>query len=111
MQLVALNRRVHNDLGLYGGSWVGFLGGSVSATNVPNVLRTDLNALDFYATSSDPTYLYFNPTSGPVGVEVTPAGASDLHDEVTGRVLPQNVSGTQTVTIPPGSTILVVAPT
>ena len=98
------------DLGLYGGSWVGFLGGSVSPTNVSNVLRTDLNALDFHATASDPTYLYYNPTAGPVGVEVTLAAASDLSDDVTGRVLLQNVSGTQTVTIPPGSTILVIAP-
>ena len=103
-----LNPEVTTDLGLYGGSWVGFLGGSVSSTNVPNVLRTDLNALDFYATSSYPTYLYYNPTSGPVGVEVTLTGASDLYDEVTDRVLLQNVSGTETVTIPPGSTILVI---
>ena len=105
-----LNADATTDLGLYGGSWVGFLGGSVSSTNVPNVLRTDLNALDFYAASSYPTYLYYNPTSDPVGVDVALAGASDLHDEVTDRVLLQNVSGTQTVTIPPGSTILVIAP-
>ena len=80
----------------------------MSSTNVPNVLRTDLNALDFYATSSYPTYLYYNPTSGPAGVEVTLTGASDLYDKITGRVLLQNVSGTETVTIPPGSTILVI---
>lgn len=101
-----LNTEVTTDLGLYGGSWVGFLGGSVGPTNVANVLRTDLNALDFHATPSCPTYLYYNPTSGPVGVEVTLTTASDLHDEVTGRVLLQNVSGAQTVTIPPGSTIV-----
>jgi hypothetical protein len=103
-----VNPDVITDLGLYGGGWVGFLGGSVIRTNVSNVLRTDLNALDFYATSSDPTYLYYNPTSGPVGVEVTLTGASDLYDDVANRVLLQNVSGTQTVTIPPGSTILVI---
>jgi hypothetical protein len=82
------------DLGLYGGSWVGFLGGSVGPTNVPNVVRTDLNALDFHATPSYPTYLYYNPLSGPVDVEVPL----------------QNVSGMQTVTIPSGSTILVIGP-
>lgn len=85
-----LNPELTTDLGLYGGSWVGFLGGSVSSTNVPNVLRTDLNALDFYATSLDPAYLYYNPTSAPVEVEVTQAGASE------------------TVTIPPGSTIMAI---
>ena len=42
--------------------------------------------------------------------EVTLTGASDLYDEVTDRMLLQNVSGAQTVTIPPGSTILVIAP-
>jgi hypothetical protein len=41
---------------------------------------------------------------------VTLAEASDLYDDVTNTVLLQNVSGTQTVTMPPGSTILVVAP-
>jgi hypothetical protein len=80
-----LNPEVTTNLGLYGGSWVGFLGGSVGSTNVSNVLRTDLNALDFHTTPSHPTYLYYNPTSVPVEV---------------------NISGTQTVTIPPGSTIL-----
>src|SRR6476646_5717392 len=80
-----LNPEVTTNLGLYGGSWVGFLGGSVGSTNVSNVLRTDLNALDFHTTPSHPTYLYYNPTSVPVEV---------------------NICGTQTVTIPPGSTIL-----
>jgi hypothetical protein len=96
-----LNSEVTTNLGLYGGSWVGFLGGSVSSTNVANVLRTDLNALDFHATSLDPTYLYYNPTAGPVGVEVTLSDASDLYDDVTDRVLLREVSGTQTVTMPP----------
>jgi hypothetical protein len=98
------------DLGLYGGSWAGFLGGSVGPTNVADVLRTDLNALDFHATESCPAFLYYNPTSDPVGVEVTLAEASDVSDDITGRVLLRNVSGTQTVPMPPGSTILVVAP-
>jgi hypothetical protein len=105
-----LNTDVTTDLSLYGGSWVGFLGGSVSPTNVAGVLRIDLNALDFHAPASHPTYLYYNPTSRPVGVEVTLAEPSDLYDDVTERVLLQNVSGTQTVTMSPGSTILVVAP-
>jgi hypothetical protein len=101
---------VTTDLGLYGGSWVGFLGGSVGPTNVAGVLRTDLNALDFHVPASQPTYLYYNPTSSPVDVEVTLADASDLYDEITDQVVLPNVSGTQTVTIPSGSTILVVAP-
>ena len=41
---------------------------------------------------------------------MTLTGASDLYDEVTDQVLRENVSGTQTVTIPPGSTILVIVP-
>jgi hypothetical protein len=105
-----LDTEVTTDLGLYGGSWVGFLAGSVGPTNVAGVLRTDLNALDFHAPASHPTYLYYNPMSDPVGVEVTLTEASDLYDDVTDRVLLQNISGTQTVTIAPGSTILVVAP-
>lgn len=105
-----LDTDVTTDLGLYGGSWVGFLGGSIGPTNVPGVLRVDLNALDFHAPATHPSYLYYNPTPATVGVEVTLDDASDLRDEITGRVLMRNVSGTQTVTMAPGSTILAVAP-
>jgi hypothetical protein len=105
-----LDTDVTTDLGLYGGSWVGFLAGSVGPTNVAGVLRTDLNALDFHAPKSDLTYLYYNPTSGRVDVEVPLAEASDLYDDVTDTLLLQNVTGTQMVTMPPGSTILVIAP-
>ncbi|HVU77955.1 MAG TPA: hypothetical protein VHC67_10260 [Gaiellaceae bacterium] len=59
-----LDTEVTTDLGLYGGSWVGFLGGSVCPTNVPGVLCTDLNALDFHGPPSPPTYLYYDPSSG-----------------------------------------------
>jgi hypothetical protein len=101
---------VTTNLGLYGGSWVGFLAGSVGPTNVPGVLRTDLDALDFHAPKSHLTYLYYNATSGRVDVEVPLAEASDLYDDVTDTLLLENVSGTQMVTMPPGSTILVIAP-
>jgi hypothetical protein len=59
-----LDTDVVTDLGLYGGSWVGFLGGSVGPTDVDGVLRTDLNVLDFHAPVSEPAYLYYDPASG-----------------------------------------------
>ncbi|MET7133190.1 discoidin domain-containing protein [Cellulosimicrobium sp. MI9406] len=102
------------QLGMYGSSWVGFLGGTLSATNVERVLRTDLDALDLYAPSPYPTALYYNPREDDavVDVHLESEGARDLYDALTGRVLIEDVSGVAQVTVPAGSSlVLVEAPT
>jgi hypothetical protein len=59
-----LDTEVTTDLGLYGGSWVGFLAGSVGPAEDAGVVRVDLNALDFYAPVSEPASLSYDPASG-----------------------------------------------
>jgi len=99
------------DLALYGGSWVGFLGSAVAPTNVTNVLRVDLNALDFFGANAYPTYLYYNPTGSPANVQLALSGTSSLYDAVSDTVLTASASGTATVSVPPGSSrVVVVAP-
>jgi hypothetical protein len=99
------------DLGLYGGSWVGFLGATLAPTNVANVLRVDLNALDFYGANTYPTYLYYNPTGSPANVQVTLPSTSSVYDAVSDTVLVGSASGSTTVMVPPGSSrVLVLAP-
>ena len=49
------------DLGLYGSSHVGFFGSIISATDVPQILRLDLNAADYFGQNGYPQYLYYNP--------------------------------------------------
>ncbi len=98
------------QLGMYGSSWVGFLGGTLSATNVERVLRTDLDALDPYAPSPYPTALYYNPREDDavVDVRLESSDARDLYDAVTGRLLAQRVSGAARVTVPAGSSLVLV---
>lgn len=59
-----LDTSVTTDLGLYGGSWVGFLAGSVSPADAAGVLRIDLDALDFHAPASHPSFLHYDPATG-----------------------------------------------
>ncbi|WP_264032417.1 discoidin domain-containing protein [Cellulosimicrobium sp. SH8] len=102
------------QLGVYGSSWVGFLGATLSTTNVERVLRTDLDALDLYAPSPYPTSLYYNPREDDavIDVHLESADARDLYDAVSGRVLAEDVSGAAQVTVPAGSSlVLVEAPT
>lgn len=96
------------SLGLYGSSWVGFMGASLAQTNVTNVVRTDLNALDFFGENTNPTYLYYNPNSSTAAVSVAVVGSHDLYDSVSGRVLATAVSGTTTVNVPAGGSVVLV---
>ena len=52
---------VITDLGLYGSSHVGMLGGIVKPTNVKAILQWDLLKTDFFHTNAEPTFLYYNP--------------------------------------------------
>lgn len=99
------------NLSLYSGAWAGFPGATLAATNVADVLRVDLNALDFYGDDTYPTYLYYNPTTVEVNVNVTLPATSSVYDAVSDTVLVGSASGTVAVTVPPdGSRVLVLAP-
>jgi hypothetical protein len=96
------------SLGLYGSSWVGFMGASLAPTNVAGVVRTDLNALDFFGDNTNPTYLYYNPNSTPAAVDIELDSSHDLYDSVSDTVLATAVSGTTTVTVPAGGSVVLV---
>jgi hypothetical protein len=100
------------NLSLYSGAFSGFMGATVAATNIADVLRIDLNALDFYGDTTYPTYLYYNPTAAPANVSVTGLpGTVSLYDAVTDTVLVGSASGSATITVPPGSSrVVVLAP-
>lgn len=96
------------SLGMYGSSWVGFMGASLAPTNVPNVLRTDLNALDFFSEGDYPTYLYFNPNDETARVNVEVDGIHDLYDAVSDTVIATAASGTTVIDVAPGSSVILV---
>ena len=59
------------DLGLYGSSFVGFLGGICKKTNVEGVIALDCNKTDFYSDENYPTYLLYNPYKKEVNINMT----------------------------------------
>ncbi len=96
-------------LGLYGSGWVGFMGAALSNTDATNVVRTNLNALDFFGDNTYPTYLYYNPNRADVTVTVRlGSGTKDLYDSVSESILASGVSGETQVTVPAGHSVVLV---
>jgi hypothetical protein len=97
------------DLGLYGSSHVGMLGGLVRPTNIPQILQWDLLKTDFFHASPDPAFLYYNPyrTAKTVELEVG-RQSSDVYDLVSNSLLERSVSSTVHLSIPPDAARVVV---
>ena len=75
------------DLGLYGSSHVGILGGIIKPTNVEHILQLDLLKTDYFHAEAYPTFLYYNPhaSAKTVEIDVGPE-AKDIYDAVSDRV-------------------------
>ena len=100
------------DLGLYGSSHVGILGGMVKPTNVDHILQLDLLKTDYFHAAAYPTFLYYNPhtSAKTVEIEVGP-DAHDIYDAVSGEYLEKNVRGQARFNIPADTArIVVLAP-
>jgi hypothetical protein len=100
------------DLGLYGSSHVGILGGIVRETNVAGILQLDLLKTDYFHAKAYPTFLYYNPHASTETVEID-AGpdAVDLYDAVSDSVIEKDVRGRASFTIPPDAAkVVVLAP-
>jgi hypothetical protein len=97
------------DLGLYGSSHVGILGGIIKPTNVAGILQLDLLKTDYFHAKAYPTYLYYNPygSAKTVAVELS-SEAKDIYDAVNDRLLQENVHGRARITIPSDTARIVV---
>jgi hypothetical protein len=97
------------DLGLYGSSHVGILGGIIKPTNIAGILQLDLLKTDYYHAKAYPTYLYYNPY-GSAKTVVVELGtkARDIYDAVNDRLLQENVHGRARITIPSDTARIVV---
>jgi hypothetical protein len=97
------------DLGLYGSSHVGILGGIIKPTNVEGILQLDLLKTDYYHAKAYPTYLYYNPYASTKTVEIdVGAEAMDIYDAVSDQFLQQDVHGRAHITIPADTARIVV---
>jgi len=102
----------NTDFGVYGSSFVGYMGGIISTTNEEKILQLDCLKTDFYHDDAYPTYLYYNPhtTAKAVNIDVG-VSAKDLYDAVSNTFLQTNVSGSTLFSVPADSAVvLVVAP-
>ncbi len=97
------------DLGLYGSSYVGLLGGIVEKTSDPRIIRLDCLATDFFRDEAYPTYLYYNPWPQARTVRLD-AGreARDLYDATRDAFVKRGVRGTTGVRLAPDSAALIV---
>ena len=100
------------DLGLYGSSHVGNLGGIVKPTNVERILQIDLLKTDYSKASACPTYLLYNPYENAKTVEIAIGEkACDIYDAASNSFLLRNASGTISFSIPPDAArVVVLAP-
>jgi hypothetical protein len=97
------------DLGLYGSSHVGILGGIIKPTNVARILQLDLLKTDYFHGKAYPTYLYYNPygSAKTVVVELG-AEARDIYDPVSDQFSQESVHGRARITIPSDTARIVV---
>ena len=70
-----------SDLGLYGSSHVGILGGLVRTTNVEKILQLDLLKTDYYHDKAYPSFLYYNPYDKVKKVEIE-TGEDKVHQKL-----------------------------
>jgi len=91
---LVMNWGPETDLGLYGSSYVGFLGALVHRTNDQRILALDCLATEFFRDPAYPTYLIYNPYAEArrVALEVGEE-PRDLYDAATHRFLKRGVAG------------------
>ncbi len=84
----------HTNLGLYGSSHVGILGGIIKKTNVKGILQLNLLATDYYHNNAYPTYLYYNPYAENKQVEIRLNDSFfDIYDAISNHVILKNATG------------------
>ena len=103
----------NSDYGLYGSSHVGMFGATIDKTNVSQILKVDLNALDYFGEDTYPTYMFYNPYNQAKEINYTKEDASNrLYDAINKTWLTTSGSG-KNVTFyasPNASTIVVELP-
>lgn len=102
--------KTSHNLALYMGNHVGFLGGIMTLTDVPGILRWDCVATDWFHARTYPTYLFYNPhpTAKTFQSDFGPE-AADLYDAVTHQFVKRGVHGKASLTLAPETAVVIVA--
>lgn len=101
--------RSANNIALYGGNHIGFLGGICELTNVPGILRWDCLATDWLHPPAYPTFLYHNPYDTPRTVKVTLERPAHLYDLTEGRCIARSARSGHPLTLAADQAAVLVA--
>jgi len=93
---------------LYSTSPVGIMGAIVDTTDVKMILRLNCNKTDFYANTTYPVYLYYNPYSVSKNVTYHPSGKVDVFDIVSKKYVAKAISGDTQISVPADQARLLV---
>ena len=97
------------DIGMYGSSHVGYMGGVIETTEVEGILRLDCVRTDFFSKPTYPTWLYFNPFSEEKTVTLKLSeGVRDVYESLSETFTHRNANGIAAIKIPASSAVLVV---
>ncbi|TDD94749.1 hypothetical protein E0F76_15955 [Flavobacterium cellulosilyticum] len=99
-----------SQFSVYGSGHVGIAGAIVEKTDVPEILKLNCLATDFYRTDAYPTYLLYNPFGEEKTVTYLTQTSTnvDLYDAITHQVVLKNVTKVGEITIPSLSSRLIV---
>jgi hypothetical protein len=97
------------DLGLYGGSNVGFLASLIEPTNIEGILAVDPVITDILKPEVFPTRIFFNPHPETKSVKWD-VGKHPvrIYDAISNRTLSEKVSGQLTFAIRPKDAVMLV---
>ncbi len=98
-----------DNLSLYMGNHVGFLGGIMALTGVPGILRWDCTATDWYHAPAYPTFLYYNPHEEAKTVAVTLEKPADLYDLIARRFAARGAKTGHRLALAPDQVAVLVA--
>jgi hypothetical protein len=100
------------NLSTYSGASAGYLAAVVDTTDVPGILRLDLNATDFFAPPSYASHLYYNPHSDARLVTLRlPFGRYDLYDAASDAFVLTGQTGSAEIPLEPDAArVIVVVP-
>ncbi|MEC5167314.1 hypothetical protein RCH18_003069 [Flavobacterium sp. PL11] len=99
-----------SQFSVYGSGHVGIAGAIIEKTNVPEILKLDCLATDFYRDDAYPTYLLYNPNNEPktVTYQTRNRNKIDLYDAIENKIILKNVVNAGKLLIQKESSKLIV---
>lgn len=97
-----------NNLALYMGNHIGFLGAICELTEVPGILKWDCRTTDWHAQPSYPTSMLYNPHETKQQVSLSLSEPVDLYDSVSGQFIARNQQTNYPLTLEPDQVMVLM---